>query len=64
MTANPTNGTPRLEILFARREEISEIAARHGASNVRVCLGRWRAARQDPRATSTCLSTSRQLGAS
>lgn len=36
MTAEPTTDTPQLETLLAGREEIMEIAARHGASNVRV----------------------------
>ncbi len=37
MTSSPTPAdTPRLETLLALRKEIAAIAARHGASNVRV----------------------------
>lgn len=37
MTSTPTTAdTPRLAMLLARRKEIIAIAAKHGASNVRV----------------------------
>ncbi len=36
MTTGQATDIPRLEALVARRGEIIEVAARHGASNVRV----------------------------